>query len=180
MSSSFQSVPKLQQPFANSGSRRDIPNNATGTNQASLSEGWNDITSRPITDDPSTTGVPPNRADFNQLGFLATSLICFMQQGGFIQYDSTISGYIGGYPKGAVLWVVNNGIPQYAVRSTVNNNTNNPASNMTGWEKLTINPSGDAMTGTLSNVNDAQIRNIQLVTSEPVTGVDGTIYAIIE
>ena len=97
-----------------------------------------------------------------------------------MQYDSTISGYLGGYPKGAILWIVSNGIPQYAVRSTVNNNTNNPASNMTGWEKLTINPAGDAMTGTLSNVNSAQVRNIEFVTQEPTTGTNGTIYAIIE
>ena len=103
-----------------------------------------------------------------------------MQQGGFIQYDSTIASNIGGYPKGAVLWVVDNGVPQYAVRSTVNNNTANPASDMTGWEKLTINPSGDAMAGTLSNVSASQIRNIEFVNSEPATGVDGTIYAIIE
>lgn len=175
MASSFQSVPKLQQPFANGGNRRDIPNGATGTNAASLSEGWNSITSTPVEQD----GVPPNRLDFNQLGYIATAFLCFMQQGGFMQYDSTISGYLGGYPKGAILWIVNNGIPQYAVRSTINNNTNNPASNMTGWEKLTINPSGDAMSGTLSNVNTAQIRNIELVTQEPATGTDGVIYAII-
>lgn len=176
MASSFQSVPKLQQPFANGGNRRDIPNGATGTNAASLSEGWNSITSTPVEQD----GVPPNRLDFNQLGYIATAFLCFMQQGGFMQYDSTISGYLGGYPKGAILWIVNNGIPQYAVRSKINNNTNNPASNMTGWEKLTINPSGDAMTGTLSNVNNAQLRNIQLVTTEPTTGTNGTIYAIID
>lgn len=176
MSSSFQTLPKIQQPFANGGQKADIPNAATGTNRASMTEGWNSITSTPIADG----GVPPNRLDFNGLGYLATVLLYFMQQGGFFQYDSTISGYLGGYPKGAVLWVVNNGIPQYAVRSTINNNTNNPASNMTGWEKLTINPSGDAMTGTLSNVNSAQVRNIEFVTQEPATGVNGTIYAIIE
>jgi len=176
MASSFQTLPKIQQPFANGGQKADIPNNATGTNRASMTEGWNSITSTPI----DQGGIPPNRLDFNGLGYMATVLLYFMQQGGFVQYDSTISGYIGGYPKGAILWVVDNGVPQYAVRSTINNNTNNPASNMTGWEKLTINPSGDAMSGTLSNVNSAQIRNIEFVSSEPSTGTDGTIYAIIE
>lgn len=175
MASSFQTLPKIQQPFANSGQRAEIPNAATGTNRASLAEGWNDITSTPIEDG----GVPANRLDFNGLGYLATVLLYFMQQGGFFQYDSTISGYLGGYPKGAILWVVNTGIPQYAVRSTIDNNTNNPAVSMTGWEKLTINPSGDSMSGMLSNANDAQIRNIELVTQEPITGVDGVIYAVI-
>ena len=176
MASSFTTLPKIQQPFANGGQKADIPNSATGTNRASMQEGWNSITSTPIADG----GTPPNRLDFNGLGYMATVLLYFLQQGGFIQYDSTISGYIGGYPKGAILWVVSNGIPQYAVRSTINNNTNNPASNMTGWEKLTINPAGDAMSGTLSNVNNAQIRNIEFVTQEPTTGTNGTIYAIIE
>lgn len=176
MASSFTTLPKIQQPFANGGQKADIPNSATGTNRASMQEGWNSITSTPIADG----GTPPNRLDFNGLGYMATVLLYFLQQGGFIQYDSTISGYIGGYPKGAVLWVVSNGVPQYAVRSTINNNTNNPASSMTGWEKLTINPAGDSMSGTLSNVNNAQIRNIEFVTQEPTTGTNGTIYAIIE
>lgn len=177
MATQFQTLPKIRQPFANAGNRRDFPDSvAADSNQASISEGWNQITSTPI----DQNGKPPVRLDFNQLGYMATVLLCFMQQGGFMQYDSTISGYIGGYPKGAVLWVVNNGVPQYAVRSTTNNNTNNPASNMSGWEKLTINPAGDAMAGVMSNVNAAQVRNIELVTSEPTTGVNGTIYAIIE
>lgn len=175
MSASFQTLPKIQQPFANGGQRADIPNSATGTNRASLAEGWNDITSTPIEDG----GVPANRLDFNGLGYLATVLLYFMQQGGFFQYDSTISGYLGGYPKGAILWIVENGIPLYAVRSTAPNNTTNPAVDMTYWEKLTINPSGDAMAGTLTNVNSAQIRNIELVSQEPVTGTDGVIYAVI-
>ena len=176
MASSFQTLPKIQQPFANSGQKAEIPNAATGTNRASMQEGWNSITSTPI----DQGGTPPNRLDFNGLGYMATALLYFMQQGGFITYDSTISGYLGGYPKGAILWVVDNGVPQYAVRSTANNNTANPASDMTGWEKLTINPSGDAMSGTLSDVNAAQIRNIELVNAEPATGTDGVIYAIIE
>ena len=176
MASSFQTLPKIQQPFANGGQKADIPNAATGTNRASMTEGWNDITSTPIDEG----GIPPNRLDFNGLGYMATVLLYFMQQGGFITFDSTISGYLGGYPRGAILWIVDaNNVPQYAVRSTINNNTNNPSLSMTGWEKLTINPAGDAMTGSLSNVNAAQLRNIELVTQEPTTGTDGVIYAII-
>jgi hypothetical protein len=176
MADSFQSLEKIKRPFAENGSRRAIPDSVASTsNQASMQAGWNETTSTPIDEG----GIPPNRLDFNQLGYLATSLLYFMQQGGFIQYDATISTNIGGYPKGAVLWVVDNGIPLYAVRSTVNNNTANPANDMTGWEKLTINPSGDAMSGTLTNVNTAQVRNIELVASEPTTGVDGTIYALV-
>ena len=176
MASSITTLPTIAQPFANAGQRTDIPNNATGTNRASMAEGWNDITATPIDEG----GVPPNRSDFNGLGFLATLPLYFIQQGGFAIYSSAQSSAIGGYPKGAILWVVDNGVPQYAVRSTVANNTNNPAIDMTGWEKLTINPSGDAMTGTKTDVTAAQIRNIQIVNNEPTTGTDGVIYAIIE
>jgi len=178
MATSITTLPKIQQPFANSGQRANIPNLASeisASNRASMQEGWNQTTSTPVEDG----GVPPNRLDFNGLGYLSTVALYFMQQGGFITYDATISSYLGGYPKGAILWIVDNGVPQYAVRSTVANNTNNPATNMTGWEKVTINPSGDAMSGTLTNVNDAQIRNIELVNAEPATGVDGVIYAVI-
>ena len=176
MASSFTTLPRIQQPFANGGQRADIPNSATGTNRASLQEGWNSITSTPIDDG----GTPPNRLDFNGLGYLATVGLFFLKQGGFMTYDATVSSDIGGYPKGAILWVVDaNGVPQYAVRSTVANNTNNPASDMTGWEKCSINPSGDAMTGMLSNNDAAQLRNIEFVASEPVSGTDGVIYAVI-
>ena len=176
MAGSITTLPTIAQPFANAGQRAEIPNNATGTNRASMAEGWNDITSTPIEEG----GVPANRSDFNGLGYLSTLPLFFLQQGGFITYNSSQSSAIGGYPKGAILWVVDNGVPQYAVRSTVANNTNNPATDMTGWEKLTINPSGDAMTGTKTNVSEAQLRNIQIVNNEPVTGTDGVIYAIIE
>lgn len=176
MAGSITTLPTIAQPFANGGQRAEIPNAATGTNRASMQEGWNDITSTPIDDG----GVPPNRTDFNGLGYLATMALFFLKQGGYVTYNSAQSTAIGGYPKGAVLWVESNGVPQYAVRSTIANNTNNPASNMAGWEKLTINPSGDAMSGTQSDVLAAQVRNIQIVDTEPVTGTDGVIYAIIE
>lgn len=176
MAGSITTLPTIAQPFANGGQRAEIPNAATGTNRASMQEGWNDITSTPIDDG----GVPANRLDFNGLGYLATLALFFLQQGGIVSYNAAQSAAIGGYPKGAVLWVMSNGVPQYAVRSTVANNTNNPEVNMTGWEKLTINPSGDSMTGTKSDISAAQVRNIEIVDTEPTTGVDGTIYAIIE
>lgn len=179
MANNFQTLPKIQQPFANSGDRTsEIPNSDAGipVNRASMAKGWGEYTSKPI----DQNGVPPNRLDFNALGYMATALLCFIQQGGFMQYDSTISGYIGGYPKGAILWVVDaNGVPAYAVRSTINNNTNNPASNMTGWQRLTVNPQGAAMEGYLPSINAAQLRNIELVTQEPATGTDGVIYCLI-
>ena len=181
MANSFVSLPLIPRLWASGGSTQSpIPENATGSNRASYQEGFPAITSQPITDDPQTTGLPPNRLDFNGMGTIFTSYAYAMQEGWIPTYDSTVSSKIGGYPKGAILWIMSNGVPQYAVRSTVANNTNNPSSNMTGWEIATINPKGAQMTGTFSNQNSAQIRNIEIVSSEPATGTNGTIYCIAE
>lgn len=176
MATSNITLETIPQPWANGGQKATIPNGATGTNRASFTEGWNAITSTPIDDG----GVPPNRLDFNALGYLATALQYFLQNGGFWVFNSNVSNAIGGYPKGALLWVVDsNGLPQYMVESLVNNNTTSDMTDRTKWRPVTINPYGFAMSGTLSDVNAAQIRNIQIVNSEPATGVDGTIYCIL-
>ena len=166
----------IPQPWANGGQHANIPNNATGTNRASFTEGWGVITSTPVADG----GIPPNRLDFNGLGYLATAVAYFLQNGGFYTFNASVAAQIGGYPKGAVLWYVDSGVPQYMVVSLVGNNTESDLTDTTKWMPLTLNPNGFAMLGTLSNVTDAQVRNIEIVSSEPATGVDGTIYAIME
>lgn len=182
MAQNFLTLPIIPQPFANGGSHADIPNDATGTNRASFQEGWGEITSTPIGDG----GVPPNRLDFNGLGYIATAFAFALQQGKFWSFDVSVANAIGGYPKGAVLWVKDSvGMPLYMVQSLIANNTYNfltTPSYIDGakWQKISINPLGDSMIGTLDDVNAPQIRNIQIVNEEPETGVDGTIYAIVE
>ena len=166
----------IPQPWANGGQHATIPNGATGTNRASFTEGWGVITSTPVDDG----GLPPNRLDFNGLGYLATAVAYFLQNGGFYTFNSSVSTQIGGYPLGAVLWYVNNGVPQYMVVSLVANNTTSDLTDTTKWMPITMNPNGFAMIGTLSDVMSAQVRNIEIVNSEPATGVDGTIYAILK
>ena len=176
MASSNITLDIIPQPWANGGQHASIPNSSTGTNRASFQEGWGIITSTPVDDG----GVPPNRLDFNGLGYLATAVAYFLQNGGFYTFDSTVSAQIGGYPQGAVLWYVNGGVPQYMVVSLVANNTTSDLTDTTKWQPLTLNPNGFAMLGTLSDVTAAQVRNIEIVNSEPATGVDGTIYAVVE
>lgn len=177
MANSFVALPVIPRVWASGGTTQSpIPENATGTNRASYQEGFPVKTATPVADG----GIPPNRLDFNGMGTIFTSYAYAMQEGWVPTYDSTVSSKIGGYPKGAVLWIMSNGVPQYAVRSTVANNTNNPASNMTGWQVCSINPTGAAMTGTLSNQSAAQLRNIEIVSSEPASGTNGVIYAIAE
>ena len=176
MASSNITLDLIPQPWANGGQHANIPNNSTGTNRASFTEGWGVITSTPVADG----GVPPNRLDFNGLGYLATAVAYFLQNGGFYTFDASVSAQIGGYPQGAVLWYVDNGVPQYMVVSLVANNTESDLTDTTKWMPLTLNPHGFAMLGTLSDETVAQVRNIAIVNSEPATGEDGTIYAIVE
>lgn len=173
----FLTLPIIPRPWASGGQTQDpIPADATGTNRASFQEGWPEITSTPIADG----GIPPNRLDFNGLGTLLTSYAYAWQQGQFVTFDEKVSNAIAGYPKGAVLWYVVNGAPQYLVQSLVANNTNSNLADTSVWQPLTISPMGMAMLGTLANQSAAQLRNIQIVDAEPTTGVNGTIYAIIE
>lgn len=173
---SFITLPLIPRIFASGGQTQNpIPENATGTNRASFQEGWPTVTSTPIADG----GIPPNRLDFNGLGTLLTAYAYALQQGQYTTFDSTVSTKIGGYPQNAVLWYVSSGVPKYLVRSKVANNTQSDLTDTTYWEPLTISPLGMAMIGTLSDQNAAQIRNIEIVNSEPATGVDGTIYCLL-
>lgn len=173
----FLTLPLIPRPWASGGQAQiPIPNDSTGTNRASFQDGWSEITSTPI----SEGGIPPNRLDFNGLGYIATAYAYAYQQGQYVTFDTTVANQIGGYPQGAILWYVNNGVPQYLVQSLVANNVTSDLTDTTKWQPLTINPLGFAMLGTLADQSAAQIRNIEIVEEEPETGVDGTIYAIIE
>lgn len=182
MATGFTKPTVIPQAWATGGQYAQIPNSATGTNRASFQEGFPAITSTPIDEG----GIPPSRLDMNALGYIAMIHAYFHQNGGCFTFDSNVSNAIGGYPLGAVLWVFDsNGNPQYAVRSMKNGNNDNFVSNPsfingTSWQKLTLNATGDAMVGTLSDESASQIRNIAIVTEEPASGVDGTIYAVIE
>lgn len=173
----FITLPLIPRPWASGGQTQEpIPENATGTNRASYQEGWPEITATPI----SEGGIPPNRLDFNGLGTLVTTYLYALQMGQYTTYDSAVANKIGGYPKGAILWYIANGVPVYLVQSLIANNTNSNLTDTTAWQPLTISPMGMAMLGTLTDVQAAQLRNIEIVEEEPTTGVDGTIYAIIE
>lgn len=173
----FITLPVIPRPWASGGQTQDpIPENATGTNRASFQEGWPEITSVAIADG----GIPPNRLDFNGLGTLLTLYGYAFQMGQYVTYNSTVANKIGGYPKGAVLWYVENGAPRYLVQSLIANNINPTLTDTSAWQPLTISPMGMAMLGTLSDQSAAQVRNIQIVNSEPATGVNGTIYCIAE
>lgn len=116
--------PVLSKPFASQGDKTTLPVDATGTQAASLQEGFPIITSTPITQG----GIPPQRTDFNSLGFLTTAHNYYVQNGGTFTFDQSVSDAIGGYPEGAVLWGTQGDSP-ILVKSLIGNNSFNFVTN---------------------------------------------------
>ncbi|MBO7732880.1 MAG: hypothetical protein J6S67_10015 [Methanobrevibacter sp.] len=113
----------LLKPFAENGDKNDIPlNNETIAQPqlADLTVGFPPITSK----DPADGGLPPERNDFNALGYLTTTYDYFYQAGGTFTFNSTISNAIGGYPLNARLWYTDSNGVSCILRSTIANNTN--------------------------------------------------------
>lgn len=115
----------IDQPFANTGQKNTIPSAPTGTNLASLAEGFPTVTSVPIPDG----GLPPTRADFNGLGYLCTDPAFFQQNGGSYTFNQDVSNKIGGYPLNAILWYLPPSGNSYQVQSLIPNNVNNFVTN---------------------------------------------------
>lgn len=114
----------LLKPFAQNGTKNTIPNvntDASNPQLADLTNGFPAIVSL----DPNDGGLPPERADFNGLGYLTTSYDYFYQAGGTFTYNATIATAIGGYPLNARLWYTDSSGTSMILRSTIANNTNN-------------------------------------------------------
>lgn len=181
MANSFIKPTVIPQIWAAGGQHTDIEDTTLEAGRASFQKGFPQETSTPI----AAGGVPPKRQDFNAMGFIPMSHNFYAQNGGCYTFDSEVSDAIGGYPKGAILWVWENNVPSYPVVSMKNGNSDNFVSDPsfidgTSWRKLGINAAGDAMVGTLNDQNAAQVRNIVITNSVPATGVDGTIYFVTE
>ena len=112
----------LAQPFCAQGDKNTIPNNATGSNLASLQEGFPPITGQPI----NKGGVPPERPDFNGVLNLDSQFYFAFQNGWWPTFTQEVSDAIGGYPQGAVLWLFDTENNVYTpLLSLVGNNTYN-------------------------------------------------------
>lgn len=118
---SLQQPDALAMPFANNGTKNTIPSSPTGTNLASLSEGFPQVTSEPI----ASGGIPPVRADFNGIFNLTTSQYYYLQNGGVFTFDANVSSAIGGYPLGAILYYTDGNGVTYLVKSLIGDNTYN-------------------------------------------------------
>lgn len=96
---------------------------------ASLTDGFPPANFIPV----SAGGTPPFGADANGILNEVTAWLRWSQAGGPISYDGTFSAAIGGYPKGATLYITSGGVT-FWVQSTIDDNTNDPTTPpATGW-----------------------------------------------
>lgn len=123
-------------PFANSGLKNSIPQSATGSNLASLEEGFPAVTMAAVADG----GTPPQGQDFNGVLYQVTNQLRYAQAGGLYPYDSTFCTAIGGYPLGAILMSADG---SKVWQNQVAGNTNNPDLDSTNWLQITDNASLD-------------------------------------
>lgn len=128
----------LLKPFAESGDKNTIPvtnTDASNPQLADLTNGFPAITS----EDPDDGGLPPERKDFNGLGYLTTTYDFFYQAGGTFTFNTIVSNAIGGYPLGAKLWYTNSNGNSVILTSTKANNQDNFISNPsyigTSWKQ---------------------------------------------
>ena len=164
----------LQQPFAAQGDKNTIPNAATGTNKASLQEGFPPITGQPI----NQGGIPPERQDFNGIMNLNSQFYFAFQNGWLPTFSQDVSDAIGGYPQGAVLWYqTDNGLQ--ILQSTIPNNTNNFITNpsVIGTSWVTVGATQAYVQQAIPNYFYTQISNC--ITKIPqdikLTLVDGVL-----
>lgn len=181
MANSFNTPTVIPQIWSAGGQHADIPNITSNRGRASFQQGFPIATATPI----SQGGVPPVRQDMNAMGYIPMSHSFYAQNGGCYTFNQEVSDAIGGYPKGAILWVWKDGVPSYPVRSMKNGNSDNFVESPSvidgvSWKKLGIDAGGDAMVGVLSDQNESQIRNIKFVSEVPTTGNDGEIYFVLE
>ena len=145
-------------PLAYNGTRNTIPESATGSNLASVAEGFPDITMV----SPADNGLPPYGQDMNGLLYLASDIKSFLQSGGLITFDQNVSNTIGGYPSGAILAYVDADGIYHLVKSLIDNNTYNfvtTPSYIDGehWENIPFSAvEWGTIAGTLSNQTDLQ------------------------
>lgn len=145
-------------PLAFEGDKNIIPESASGSNKASIEEGFPEITQLPLADG----GLPPERADFNGMFYLSTDQRVFLQNGGVITFSEEVSTAIGGYPKDAVLAYFDEKGEYHLAQSLIDDNTYNFVESpeyLDGahWQKINMGGSsrniGEIVTSTLPLVD---------------------------
>lgn len=171
---------KLQIPFANAAGGayiRPIPvasQIGITDGAASLTDGFPPLTATPI----GAGGVPPSIKDMNGVLFSVSGWSRWIAAGGAVYFDGAFSTAIGGYPKGAFLQSATTAGRFYI--STIENNTNNPDSVLTGW--LVVIPtkaSGAQITAGLDDatfITPLGLAGLRATSGDVLAGSDATKY----
>lgn len=127
------SQPKLLPiPFADAGSKQDIPNDSQvgiAAGRASYNDGFPPLTRTPL----AAGGVPPFGTDFNGVLNDITAAIRWSQAGACYPFNTAFNSAVSGYPKGAR--IPNSSLDGFWL-NTVDGNTTNPENTtaaITGW-----------------------------------------------
>ena len=110
----------MPKPFAHDGLITPIVDIGDSTHPVNFSDGFPSEYSAPH----SQGGKYVTRGEFNAIGNLATRNDFYKACGGLNTFNTALSSKIGGYPKGAVLQLLDNNVLKYVI-SLVDNNTVN-------------------------------------------------------
>lgn len=131
-----------------------IPVDTTNTSYASQTEGFPAITMKP----KSQGGEAPHGMDFNGFMKLLSSHVFNIQNGAPETFNPEVSNLIGGYPKNAQLWLINDNNSRL-LKSTKDDNTDNflttPSVIGTSW--VDAFPTKDYVDNNFVTTNTTQI-----------------------
>lgn len=155
---------KIITPWATSGLKDDIPENADPINgRAGFDLGFPPINLTPKT----AGGIPPFGQDFNGIFFDVTQAIQFLQAGGSFPYDGVWAAAVGGYPIGALVSRTDN---QGLWRNTVANNLTDPEAGGAGWQ-----PEGSGATSITMTSSNVTLTPLQAASGMII--ITGTLTA---
>ncbi|WP_336792234.1 hypothetical protein [Pantoea anthophila] len=146
------SQPKLLPvPFADAGSKQDIPNDSqigVTADRASYTDGFPPLTRTPL----AAGGVPTFGTDFNGVLNDITAAVRWSQAGAGYNFNTALNTAIGGYSKGAR--ILNSTLDGFWLNTTDGNITNpeNTISALTGWV-----PSGFYVTTAINGLSGSSV-----------------------
>lgn len=137
----------ISAPIAHDGLKFNIPENATGSELASIAEGFPEITMKAL----DNGGLPPRGQDCNGMFYLSTDQKVYLQNGGIITFNQAVSDLIGGYPQGAYLDYIDTDGNYFKVKSLIDDNnynfvTNSEYINGEKWELINFGGANVSLT----------------------------------
>ncbi|WP_277966737.1 glycine-rich domain-containing protein [Pantoea trifolii] len=166
------SQPKLLPiPFADAGSKQDIPNDSQvgiTAGRASYNDGFPPLTRTPL----AAGGVPPFGTDFNGVLNDITAAVRWSQAGAGYPFNTAFNTAVSGYPKGAR--IPNSTLDGFWLNTTDGNSANpeNTTAAITGWV-----PSGSYGATAITGLSGSSITLTSLQASKDRITLAGALTA---